>query len=386
MQLNSLIGTIGEKEINSLDFSLQSTIPIQWDCVVKTALLTTLAGYLEKDAITVNDIQFYDVATLNNFLSFILNDKRAAPRRFTIDLSFAHRDNAYTRINNIFPLEHHSQCFIGFSGGIDSTAGILYALDRGWSVQPVWIGFGQKNEGQEKAVVQRLSRVLGLNTCYISIDLQKYVEDGWSRWKSGIIPGRNLLFASIAAQIASMSSQELSKIYICAHKEEVTDTNTDKSLRFFQMCTELFTSAYKKKIVVETPFLKITKPEMVSYWWRYWKDKYGLAPDDTVSCYVGSNCGVCKACINRAIAFSCAEVPLENFRINPFRDVEKVIATEYLQRFDSLDLDRKLDFIISMQNNKLMLSSDLLRFLNENISMYSHGLEDRRKRIIESLF
>jgi 7-cyano-7-deazaguanine synthase in queuosine biosynthesis len=377
LQTTQLLGTIGTKNINSRDFKLTSNIPIRWDSPTKTALLTTLAGYLQEDSISINDTSYYDAITLNNFLSYVLNDKRAAPRSYALDVTFTEVSEAGASSEKSFYPESHADCLIAFSGGVDSTAGVLYALEKGWHVQPIWIGFGQKNEEQERHIVEQISQALHVNTWYITLNLQSFVDAGWQTWKSGIIPARNYLFASFAAQLAAMAASSAVQIFICAHKEEVTDVNTDKSPRFFQTCSTIFTQAYEKEISVATPFMHITKPEIVNYWWRNWKDVYGIRPHDTVSCYQGICCGVCKACINRAIAFSCAQVPLEDFQTNPFYDEQNIITQDYLQRFPALDISRKLDFLYALQRNRTVLKQNIISFLDEHSPNYSALLEQR---------
>ena len=210
------------------------------------------------------------------------------------------------------------------------------------------------------------------------------MNDGWSRWKGGIIPARNYLFASIAGEIVSRSSKQNPKIFICAHKEEITPVNTDKSHRFYDTCSSIFSTAYNKNITVTTPFFNLTKPEIVSYWRRNWTDKYSLSPQETVSCYFGNNCGSCKACINRAVAFTCAGENLENFKNNPFADKEEIILNDYVDRFDNLEEKRRIDFIYSLNKYYKQLPSELKKFVNNKNSEFEDKLEPRLNEINNS--
>lgn len=375
-----IIGSINNIKIDSSDLIVDTKDSFQIDEVVGNALLLTLAGYLEKDDITINGEQYFNKKRLEQFFSYILNDKRAAPRKYDLQLDFSNKKQ-----DAISAKKNNYKYIISFSGGVDSSAGLLYALDKGYSVQPVWIGFGQKNEKDELEVINRICKKLKTKPTIIKINLKKYVDEGWNRWKMGIIPGRNYIFASIAASMANLSSSDKNTIYICAHKEEINPVNTDKSKRFYNTCTEVFTESYKKDIKLTTPFFDATKPEIIYYWIKNWEKKYGISPEDTVSCYHGTNCGTCKACINRAVAFACSGLPAEGYKHNPFEDTEHIIQEGYIDRFGTLKPERKLDFLFALNFNKNSLPTNLRKFVDKNYKKYSKKIIDRQKTIRKGL-
>ena len=153
--------------------------------------------------------------------------------------------------------------------------------------------------------------------------------------------------------------------------------NTDKSEYFFETSSKIFSKYYKRNVSVETPFRWFTKPEIVSVWHRKWEKKFKLKPQDTVSCYFGNNCGVCKACINRAIAFTCAGVDIENFKDNPFVDIQAVIKDSYLGRFEVLEKERKLDILYALKNNYDIIPTYTKKFVDENYEKYQKEIENR---------
>lgn len=346
------------------------------DVSVKLALLTVLAGYLEKDKIKVNSGKFINKYFLNSFLSFILNDKRAAPRKFRIDVSFDRREK-YKPLKS----SEKYDLLLAFSGGADSTAGLLCALDKKFKVKPVYVGFGQKNEKEEIVYVKKILKKLNIKPLIIKIDINKYIDQDWKRWKLGIIPARNYLFAAIAGSILSRSNRKKLKIWICAHKEEINPIHTDKSLRFFKSASKILSALYNKEISVSTPFMNITKPEILAYWHKKWEKKYDLTVNETVSCYFGNNCGVCKACINRAVVFICAGIKIENFKINPFLDKKNLILTSYINSFKSLHTERKLDFVYALNEQRNILPIKLKRFLDINYKKYQKKINKRIKFI-----
>jgi len=197
--------------------------------------------------------------------------------------------------------------------------------------------------------------------------------------------GRNYIFASIAASMVNLSSSDKNTIYICAHKEEINPVNTDKSERFYNTCTKIFTKSYNKDIELTTPFFNATKPEIIYYWIKHWKQKYNISPQETVSCYHGTNCGICKACINRAVAFACCGLQTESYKNDPFKDTEHVIQEGYIDRFNILKLERKLDFLFALNFNKNSLPTNLRNFVDTNYKRYSNKIIDRQKMIREGL-
>lgn len=374
MNNNNLIGWIDNQEVTQKEVISENNLDIQWDDQTKWAVLLTLAGYKESNFIHVNGNNFFDKSSLDEFGSFILNDTRAAPRHFDIKTSF--KDINYSKIPNNLNNDKFDS-LLSFSGGIDSTAGLLLELARNKKPLPLWIGFGQKNENDEMKIIANISSKLGIEVKKIRINFKEYVDSGWSRWKLGIIPARNYLFASLAANLVNKLINKKSRILICAHKEEITPINTDKSEKFFETSSKIFSDYYKKDISVETPFRWFTKPEIVSIWHRQWEGKFKIKPQDTVSCYFGNNCGVCKACINRAIAFTCAGVDIENFIENPFMDKQSIIKDSYLKRFDILEKERKLDFLYALKTNNRIVPQYIKKFLDENYEKYQEEIKDR---------
>jgi len=302
----------------------------------------------------------------------ILNDKRAAPRKFGLNINFdGYGKVKQTRASNNYDL------FLSYSGGADSTAGLLYALDCGLKVKPIYVAFGQKNEKQEIITIKKILGKLKIEPLIVKIDIDKYIDHEWKRWKLGIIPARNYLFAAIAGSVLAKSKSKNPQIWVCAHKEEINPTHTDKSNRFFRSCSKILSDNYRKNISVTTPFKDLTKPEIVSYWHKYWEKKYNISVNETVSCYFGNNCGVCKACINRAVVFVCAGIKIENFQTNPFLDKRKLILNSYIVSFNSLHTERKLDFLYALNKQKNILPKKLKKFLDLNYKKYENKIIKR---------
>ncbi len=371
-----IIGKIGNKQINTSDLNIEGINPDTIGVFVKVALLTTLAGYLEKDTVSVNGKKFFSKPALNSFLSYVLNDKRAAPRTFNLDFEFTGDSNTLVASE-----KNDYDCVISFSGGVDSTAGALYALDKGMKVLAVWIGFGQKNEADELRVVKKLCKKLKIKLLIVKINLKSYVDAGWDRWKMGIIPARNLLFAAVASEIANQSTKEKISVFICAHKEEINYVNTDKSRRFYSSCNRIFSKIYSKNIELTTPFFDYTKPEIISFWKNHWSESFGVAPSETVSCYLGNNCGNCKACFNRAISFIIAGQKLDRYISHPLADKEGTIDKGYIARFSKLQIERKLDILYALHQYEEIIPDSLKVFLKSRYHRYEAKINLRLKQL-----
>jgi 7-cyano-7-deazaguanine synthase in queuosine biosynthesis len=371
-----IIGKIGNKQIDSSDLGIEGINPNTIGVFVRVALLTTLAGYLEKDNVVVNGKKFFSKQALNSFLSYVLNDKRAAPKTFELNFEFnGDSDTAVATENNDY------DCVISFSGGVDSTASALYALDKGIKVLAVWIGFGQKNEADELRVVKKLCKELEIKLLIVKINLKSYVDAGWDRWKMGIIPARNLLFAAVASEIAAQSTKKRVSVYICAHKEEINYVNTDKSRRFYSTCNRIFSKIYPKNIELTTPFFNYTKPEIISFWKNHWSEPFGITPRETVSCYLGNNCGNCKACFNRAISFIVAGEKLDQYISHPLEDKQGIIDKGYIARFSKLQIERKLDILYALHQHKEIIPKSLKDFLKSRYHRYEAKINLRLKQL-----
>lgn len=372
-----IIGKIGNTDITDKDVSIGAPFTAgHYSNQLKLALLTVLTGYLEEDRIELSarHCNLISASDLSEFLSYMLNDRRAAPRNYKISLTLTPdlTPHVWRRHDTSAPCH-----IVSMSGGIDSTAGLLVALERNENVTPVWVGFGQKNEDRELRAAEMLCDKLGLDLRKVHINIDKYMDHEWKRWKSGIIPGRNFLFAAIASQ---MFNHRGGVISICAHKEEITDKNTDKSRRFFDESSKFLTQLANCSVEVSTPFIDITKPELIAYWNSNWTKKFGVRPEDTISCYFGNNCGECKACLNRAISFIAANATVENYRVNPLSN-EDLLTEGYLNRFDELTEERRLDILYAMSRHQ-DYSDPIKEFIASQSDRYEQRIRDRQERVV----
>lgn len=353
------------------------------DSFTKLAVLAIFSGYQACDRIFVNGkfAETVDVKKLGNFISYNLNHD-VAPRRFSTQISF-NRDFD----NPVDVGENDYQGILSFSGGIDSTAGLLYALERKMNVVPMWIDFGQRNKKAEEAAVRWVLARLKIEPIIVRLDLEKIILDGWRQWNF-IVPGRNFLFLSIANAILQRSRKRDNFILLCAHKDEMGHKkNRDKSLFFFEAASGFFSAAGEKKIAAFTPFKDFSKTEILSYWKKEWEKKFNVSPHDTTTCYYENGCGECEACLKRSIYLTAAGYPLDPaIRVNPMTDPSGFMRTKWIPRIKGKNLSRtnELDFLLAIEKHADSVPKEVSNYLLK-LPWQTRAALERRKREIDSI-
>lgn len=167
-----------------------------------------------------------------------------------------------------------------FSGGIDSTSCIHYYKKLNYSVNGLFIDYGQPAAYQESHAVDKLSKYLEIDTQKITINIKPNI-------KNGFIQGRNLLLFAI-----SLSNNPFSKgiISLGIHSGSIYSDCTLKFIELNQKMLDLYTNG---NINIDCPFLKINKAEVCDYFL-----KTGIPLEYTYSCESGNEipCGVCQTC------------------------------------------------------------------------------------------
>lgn len=199
-----------------------------------------------------------------------------------------------------------------FSGGLDSFIGWHY-LSR---PDCLYIDLKHKYAGVEKERIKLLQTKLNIKVKY---DRRLVLRD--KEESDGNIPMRN----SFLCHIAALHGGEW--IYLIVQKGETH--SPDRSINFLTKTQKLLSDMLEKEITIETPFLNMSKVDMVK-WYR----EQGLSTENlllTTSCYnIGGNngnqCGYCSACFRRWVAFELNDLQ-EEYYINPW-DTE--LARRYL--------------------------------------------------------
>lgn len=344
------------------------------DSLIKIAVLAVIAGYEKSNDILFRGEKFPRTGrSLENFLSFILNDRNFAPKKFKAKISnyLSSRDSK-SGGRKSGRMGHKYNSIMLFSGGFDSSSALFYALDRGWNPLLLWVGFGQKNEREEEKVVRKLAKKFGRKLVTIQLNLKNYVERGWKDW-SYIVPGRNFMFAVLGAAILAQSKKRTNYIIMGVTEEEYghSDPCVDKSPRFFKYSSRLFSEFYKKNIHLISPLKSISKTELVANWKNRWFEKYAIDPHETVSCYFGTNCGVCNSCFKRSISFISGGIGLDkNLKRKPFLGNESFVRSYIKRCFDKVgpktkfSKKRAVETLVAYKKSFDHLPEDVKKIIN----------------------
>lgn len=213
---------------------------------------------------------------------------------------------------------------ICYSGGMDSLIAYHYArkVERYREEDILLLNFdiGQPYQAKE----EKAMKAIGLPYTQVKLTLPSAQA---ATLENYIIPGRNMVFASIAATYGD-------KVWVVGTKHENHARMFDKNEAFFSTASTALAQAFGDRTCVRTPFINASKTDLLEY-----ARHQGILNEvaKTISCYhpVYDRCGECGLCFKRAIAFSAAGLPPETFQNDPF--LSKV-ATDYYQKyFEDLD-------------------------------------------------
>lgn len=210
-----------------------------------------------------------------------------------------------------------------FSGGLDSTVCLSWALSKNYKTIALTFDYGQRHI-KENLAAKKITTLLKvplykikLNFPWLKksslVDKNKKIPDinCFKREKNSIpstyVPGRNLVFVSIAASFADAIGAEA---IICGPNAVDYSGYPDCRPEFYKSLQEAINKGTKnptlgRKIELLTPIINMSKAEIV---------KLGIelkAPlQYTWSCYKGGKkpCGHCDSCKLRAKGFKEANV------------------------------------------------------------------------------
>ncbi len=221
----------------------------------------------------------------------------------------------------------HKNALVLFSGGQDSTTCLALALSRYERVETVAFDYRQRHSVELQARLQVLDQIkrqfphwapkLGEDHLLDLAVLGQVSETSLTRdtafkmESSGLpntfVPGRNLLFLTLAAALAYRRDLEVIVTGVCETDFSGYPDCRDDSMKAMQLALSL---GMDKRFLIDTPLMWIDKAQT----WQLAHDLGGqplidLIVEHTHTCYLGDRehrhgwgygCGSCPACALRA--------------------------------------------------------------------------------------
>ena len=225
----------------------------------------------------------------------------------------------------------HKTALVLFSGGQDSTTCLALALSKYERVETVAFDYRQRHSVELDARLNVLAElkahfphwahklgddhlldlaVLGqVSETSLTRDMAFQMEEGGL--PNTFVPGRNLLFLTLAAALAYRRGLEVIVTGVCETDYSGYPDCRDDSMKAMQLALSL---GMDKRFLIETPLMWIDKAET----WRLAQQLGGqplvdLIVEHTHTCYLGDRshrqdwgygCGTCPACDLRAKGFT----------------------------------------------------------------------------------
>ena len=224
----------------------------------------------------------------------------------------------------------HTTALVLFSGGQDSTTCLAHALSRYQRVETMGFDYGQRHRVELEARLKVLEEIRAQFPQWASKLDQDHVLDlavlgrvsetsltrdtAFKMEASGLpntfVPGRNLLFLTLAAAVAYRRGLEVMVTGVCETDFSGYPDCRDDTMKAMQLALSL---GMDKRFLIETPLMWIDKADT----WRMAQDLGGQALVDMIvehthTCYLGDRehrhawgygCGSCPACELRQRGF-----------------------------------------------------------------------------------
>jgi len=198
-----------------------------------------------------------------------------------------------------------SKAIVVFSGGQDSTTCLFHALNKYDEVEAITFDYNQRHKNEIKQakkiakdnnIQHQLIDVSLLNQLTTSaltrnIDIK---HDSNRDLPNTFVPGRNILFLTIAGIIADQKNAD---VIVTGVSQTDFSGYPDCRHSFIKAMNTAIIQGLDKNILIETPLMWIDKKET----WAL-ADKLGKLEyirDNTLTCYngvIGEGCGECPAC------------------------------------------------------------------------------------------
>lgn len=207
-----------------------------------------------------------------------------------------------------------TKAILSVSGGLDSTTLMYHVVkDLGREVTAVAFNYGQ-NHANEIDYAKYHAEKLGVELKVI--DLQDFFKQinhtsALLNGKDAVpehgyqvgdptpptyVSNRNLFFTIIMSSIAEEIGAE--EIYLGIQRVDEFSGYWDTTKSFVDKVQGVLDENRSSKVKLVCPFVQMTKSDEIKI-----GERLGLDYSQTISCYKGTNCGVCSTCRERIEAF-----------------------------------------------------------------------------------
>jgi len=279
--------------------------------------------------------------TLENFLDFLLNEDGCSDIPFSVDLKWnvikKQRTQSSVRRNNCLAL----------SGGLDSMASYLRLKTKGEeSICCMFLNYQQEQLDFETRSFLDTILEFQINPYVVESivfsDEEKNADHGWP-FGGFKIPARNFTILAMMNKFLDLKSRESHSLNYGVYAGEIMDKNRDKSRRFFDEATEIFSNYNGVETIVKSPVGDMSKIEQLQFLDSVGHLDFALSTARTCVAPTEDPCMNCKPCFNRMLSVYFAgfkdRVPADQWT----KLAESDIADEYSQHINDYTGVRKSD-------------------------------------------
>lgn len=178
----------------------------------------------------------------------------------------------------------HDKVCVLFSGGMDSSTCIAFYKKQDMGVTALFIDYNQPALKYELQSAKKISK-------HFKVDLNCIEIAGLKKVRSGFVPGRNGIFATIAMSFVSFDTGLLA---MGIHSGV---SYPDCKPGFVDACQRMADVYHEGRLRIVAPFISWNKLQVFEL-----AKKLSVPLEDTYSCEMGmvNGCGRCASCLDRA--------------------------------------------------------------------------------------
>ncbi len=202
-----------------------------------------------------------------------------------------------------------SKALVLFSGGMDSTTGLYWALAQGWEVSALCFDYPSRPNGEIKAA-EEIAQRLGVPMINASLPFVRTAKDlanvrpmPEASAGVGYVPMRNMMFYAVAGYFAELYGMDR---ILGGHTKEDSKFYSDASPDFFRLVESVYKQTLSQSYVSSNREIKIILPlaQLEDAQAGKLGKELGVPFSLTWSCWHDgqAHCGRCYSCLGRQAA------------------------------------------------------------------------------------